>query len=77
MGKAQEEAKKSNDNRTKVGACLVNNMKQIIGMGFNCMPLGNDDKFTWDTHSSCNKYNIKEETKYLYGRSYFSIENFF
>lgn len=61
-------AKRSKDPVTQVGACIVNDEKRIVGVGYNGMPTGcNDDEFPWqkDTEDSLN-------TKYLYG-NYLSI----
>ncbi|XP_060727453.1 deoxycytidylate deaminase-like [Tachysurus vachellii] len=40
-------SKKSPDPNTKVGACVVNEEKKIVGVGFNRMPDGCEDKFPW------------------------------
>nr|XP_012216155.1 PREDICTED: deoxycytidylate deaminase isoform X2 [Linepithema humile]XP_012216156.1 PREDICTED: deoxycytidylate deaminase isoform X2 [Linepithema humile] len=41
-------AKRSKDPCTQVGACIVNNDKRIVGIGYNGMPKGcDDDKFPW------------------------------
>ncbi|XP_011499376.1 PREDICTED: deoxycytidylate deaminase isoform X1 [Ceratosolen solmsi marchali] len=55
-------AMRSKDPCTQVGACIVNEDKKIVGIGYNGMPLGcNDDQFPW------SKENLdKLETKYLY-----------
>lgn len=57
---AKEQAKKSKDPNTKVGAIIVKDNK-VIGKGFNSMP--NDSKiFPWS-----NDLNLPvEETKYPY-----------
>ncbi|XP_018047113.1 PREDICTED: deoxycytidylate deaminase [Atta colombica] len=55
-------AKRSKDPCTQVGACIVNNDKRIVGIGYNGMPTGcNDDEFPWKRgpHTSL-------ESKYLY-----------
>ncbi|XP_043256083.1 deoxycytidylate deaminase [Colletes gigas] len=55
-------AKRSKDPCTKVGACIVNNEKKIVGIGYNGMPTGcDDDEFPW-TKDSSNPL----ETKYFY-----------
>jgi len=42
-------AKRSKDPRTQVGACIVNNDKKIVGIGYNGMPRGCDDnQFSWN-----------------------------
>ena len=48
MGVALLSAKRSKDPNTKVGACLVNQDKRIIGIGYNGFPRGcQDDEFPW------------------------------
>ncbi|MDR3021213.1 MAG: dCMP deaminase family protein [Clostridiales bacterium] len=61
MGIALLSAKRSKDPNTSVGACIVNGKNQIVGVGYNGMPRGCDDKvFPW-----CNdKDNLNN--KYLY-----------
>ncbi|XP_047665703.1 deoxycytidylate deaminase-like [Tachysurus fulvidraco] len=41
-------SKKSPDPNTKVGACIVNEEKKIVGVGFNKMPDGCEDEFPWE-----------------------------
>ncbi|TGZ32360.1 deoxycytidylate deaminase [Temnothorax curvispinosus] len=42
-------AKRSKDPCTQVGACIVNNDKRIVGIGYNGMPMGcSDDEFPWN-----------------------------
>lgn len=56
-------AKRSKDPYTQVGACIVNNDKRIVGIGYNGMPKGcDDDKFPWNKgpHTSL-------DAKFLYG----------
>lgn len=49
MGVALLSAKRSKDPRTQVGACIVNNKKRIVGIGYNGFPIGvDDDTFPWD-----------------------------
>ncbi|XP_011261422.1 deoxycytidylate deaminase [Camponotus floridanus] len=56
-------AKRSKDPCTQVGACIVNNDKRIVGIGYNGMPMGcDDDKFPWGKGS----HNRDLDTKYLY-----------
>lgn len=56
-------AKRSKDPRTQVGACIVNEEKQVVGIGYNGMPNGcSDDVFPW-TKESVDPL----ETKTLYG----------
>ena len=41
-------AKRSKDPNTQVGACIVNENKKIISVGYNGMPIGcSDDAFPW------------------------------
>ena len=48
MGVAQLSALRSKDPNTKVGACIVNQDKRIIGIGYNGFPQGCDDQvFPW------------------------------
>ncbi|CAL1683539.1 unnamed protein product [Lasius platythorax] len=55
-------AKRSKDPCTQVGACIVNNDKRIVGIGYNGMPMRcDDDEFPWGK-SSRNSL----DTKYLY-----------
>lgn len=49
MGVARLSAKRSKDPSTKVGACIVNQNKRIVGIGYNGLPCGcSDDEFPWD-----------------------------
>ncbi len=49
MGVAILSAKRSKDPETQVGACIINNKKRIIGIGYNGFPYGvDDDDFPWD-----------------------------
>jgi dCMP deaminase len=60
MGVALLSAKRSKDPSTQVGACIVNEDKKIIGIGYNGFPIGlSDDEFPWGKHDSDplnNKY---------------------
>ena len=48
MGVALLSAKRSKDPSNKVGACLVNEDKRIIGIGYNGFPRGcKDEVFPW------------------------------
>lgn len=48
MGVAALSAKRSKDPSTKVGACVVNEDKRIIGIGYNGFPMGcSDQVFPW------------------------------
>ncbi len=61
MGIAILSAKRSKDPSTQVGACIVNQDKRILSMGYNGMPrCCSDDEFPWDKND--NPLN----SKYLY-----------
>lgn len=48
MGVALLSSYRSKDPSTKVGACIVNKQKRIIGIGYNGFPYGcDDDTFPW------------------------------
>lgn len=49
MGIAKLSGLRSKDPSTQVGACIVNEEKRIIGIGYNGLPAGLDDsKYPWD-----------------------------
>lgn len=49
MSMAHLSAKRSKDPNTQVGACIVNPMKRVVGLGYNGFPMGcNDDDFPWE-----------------------------
>lgn len=49
MGIALLSAQRSKDNSTQVGACIVNNEKKIVSVGYNGMPTGClDDEMPWE-----------------------------
>ena len=49
MGVARLSALRSKDPSTKVGACIVNENKRIVGIGYNGFPYGySDDEFPWE-----------------------------
>ena len=49
MGVAVLSSMRSKDPNTKVGACIVNNKKRIVGIGYNGLPVGcSDDVFPWE-----------------------------
>ncbi len=60
MGVALLSAKRSKDPATQVGACIVNDDKRIIAIGYNGFPRGcDDDKYPWgkgDSNYLNNKY---------------------
>jgi dCMP deaminase len=49
MGVAVLSSLRSKDPNTQVGACIVNQDKKIVGVGYNGFPIGcNDDTLPWD-----------------------------
>ena len=61
MGIALLSAQRSKDPSTQVGACIVNDDKKIVGVGYNGFPLGcNDDELPWEREGAFL------ETKYPY-----------
>ena len=63
MGVALLSAKRSKDPNTKVGACIVNTSKRIVGIGYNGLPFGCDDnEYPW-TNDKSGPYL---DTKYPY-----------
>lgn len=49
MGVSILSALRSKDPNTKVGACIVNKNKRIVGIGYNGFPVGCSDlEFPWD-----------------------------
>lgn len=56
-------AKRSKDPTCQVGACIVNEDKIVVGIGYNGMPNGcDDDNFPWGKGS-----DDPLENKFLYG----------
>ncbi len=61
MGVAMLSALRSKDPSTKVGACIVNGNKRIVGIGYNGLPCGcSDDEFPWERNGGFL------DTKYAY-----------
>ena len=59
MGLAMWSSTRSKDPKTQVGACIVNDEKRIISVGYNGLTAGMDDNtFAWDS--------IGEKTNCLY-----------
>ena len=55
-------AQRSKDPNTQVGACIVDDQRRIVGLGYNGMPRGlSDDDMPWERQNSNNLFN-----KYLY-----------
>lgn len=49
MGMAHLSAMRSKDPNTRVGACIVNPQKRVVGLGYNGFPYGcEDEEFPWD-----------------------------
>ena len=62
MGLAALSALRSKDPNTQIGACIVNEDKRIIGIGYNGFPIGIHDKsLPWK-----NKDKDVNKTKYPY-----------
>lgn len=62
MGIAYLSAMRSKDPSTQVGACIVNEDKKIVGIGYNGLPHGcSDEAFPWD-----NREGELSDTKYPY-----------
>ncbi len=61
MGMALLSARRSKDPQTQVGACIVNEYKKVVGLGYNGFPIGcSDDELPWDREGNFL------ETKYPY-----------
>ncbi|MDX9691297.1 MAG: dCMP deaminase family protein [Acholeplasmataceae bacterium] len=61
MGVAKLSALRSKDPNTQVGACIINQDKRIVGIGYNGLPRGCEDNiFPWTSEG--NHY----DTKYPY-----------
>ncbi|MDD4841443.1 MAG: dCMP deaminase family protein, partial [Sphaerochaetaceae bacterium] len=61
MGVALLSSQRSKDPGTQVGACIVNQDKKIVGVGYNGFPRGvDDDEFPWDREGAFL------DTKYRY-----------
>ncbi|KAJ8369804.1 hypothetical protein SKAU_G00098320 [Synaphobranchus kaupii] len=59
MATALLSAQRSEDPNTQVGACIVNQEENIVGIGYNRMPNGCDGKLPWERESEewlDNKY---------------------
>lgn len=62
MGVAKLSAYRSKDPNTQVGACIVNQDQKIVGVGYNGLPWGcNDKEFPWEVRNG-----DLEKTKYPY-----------
>ncbi len=50
MGVAKLSSMRSKDPSTQVGACIVNEKKRIVGIGYNGFPIGiDDDLYPWES----------------------------
>lgn len=68
MSVALVAAQRSKDPNTQVGACIVNEHRQIVGVGYNALPYGfNDPNFSW--------WNIKEKLKLIVHAETNAIDN--
>lgn len=63
---------RSKDPCTQVGACIVNDDKKIVGVGYNGMPIGcNDDDFPWK-----KAHESELDSKFLYGTLHSSKKHY-
>ena len=61
MSLAHLSGMRSKDPNTQVGACIVNERKRIVGIGYNGLPYGcNDDEYPWEREGGFL------DTKYAY-----------
>lgn len=61
MGVAQLASQRSKDPNTQVGACIVDDDKKILSVGYNGLPIGcSDDEFPWAREGGTY------DTKYAY-----------
>jgi dCMP deaminase len=61
MGMALLSAKRSKDPNSQVGACIVDQNKKVVGLGYNGFPIGcSDDNLPWERRGPFLK------TKYPY-----------
>ena len=59
MGVALLSSMRSKDPNTKVGACIVNQSKRIIGIGYNGLPVGcSDDEYPWGREGDFLGYQV-------------------
>ena len=59
MGVALLSAHRSKDPNTQVGACIINEKKKIVGIGYNGLPIGcSDDDFPWGREGDFLDTNI-------------------
>lgn len=61
MGVADLSSKRSKDETSQVGACIVNEKNHIVGIGYNGFPIGcSDDELPWEREGGFL------QTKYAY-----------
>jgi dCMP deaminase len=49
MGMAHLSALRSKDPNTRVGCCIINPEKRVVGLGYNGFPAGcSDDEYSWE-----------------------------
>lgn len=57
-------SKRSKDPKRKVGACIVDSKKRIIGIGYNGFPRGcNDSDFSWASRTDAKSFS---DSKHAY-----------
>ncbi|AAT28016.1 deoxycytidylate deaminase [[Mycoplasma] mobile] len=59
MALSKVSALRSKDPNTKVGACIVDDNKRVVSLGYNGMPRGDDKNFSWkrdNEKAADNKY---------------------
>lgn len=56
MAVAMVSCYRSKDPNTQVGAVLVDERNRIVGVGYNGMPGGLDDEFSWEREGEDTKY---------------------
>ncbi|KAI4824250.1 hypothetical protein KUCAC02_012775 [Chaenocephalus aceratus] len=54
MAAAVLSARRSRDPSTQVGACIVNQDKKVVGVGYNKMPNGCEDHMPWSRSKVCH-----------------------
>lgn len=79
MATALLAAKRSKDPVTQVGACIVNEDKRIVGVGYNGFPRGcSDDIFSWGKGSDLNSkhmYVCHAEVNAILNKSSANLKN--
>ena len=72
MGIALFSKYRSKDPHTQVGACIVNEAKHIVGVGYNGMPNGcSDEEFPWGSTGEFGekKYAYRTSTRHPTARA--------